>query len=56
MCTSHGGHTSLALVCAVVYNVGTPDNGPLLGRADTYIILNKEMVSCQNIEIELFDH
>ena len=49
------GHPSLALVCAVVDNVGTTDNGLLLGRADSYIIASKERLSCQNIDAELFD-
>ena len=39
--TSHGGHTNLALVCALVDNVGTTDTHLLLGRADNYIIARK---------------
>ena len=51
MCTSRGGHTSLELVYAVVDNVGTTDNDLFFGRADSYIIASKEIISCQNIDL-----
>ena len=31
-------------------------NDLLLGGVDSYIIVSKDMVSCQNIDVELFDH